>query len=97
MIARVTIICVKPEKVDEAIKLYETSVIPETKMQTGFVGGYLLTDRASGRGISLTFWQTREDVTASEENLHYQQQLLKFLDMFASPPIKEEYTVNLEF
>lgn len=97
MIARVTIIRVRPEKVEEAIKLYETSVIPETKTQTGFVRGYLLTDLTSGRGMSLTFWQTMEDVTASEENLHYQQQLLKFLDMFASPPIKEEYTVNLEF
>ncbi|MDI6848888.1 MAG: antibiotic biosynthesis monooxygenase [Candidatus Saccharicenans sp.] len=97
MIARVTIIRVRPEKVDEAIKLYETSVIPETKMQPGFAGGYLLTDRASGRGISLTFWQSQEDATASEENLHYQQQLLKFLDMFASPPIKEEYTVNIKF
>ncbi|MCR4410263.1 MAG: hypothetical protein QHH43_07130 [Candidatus Saccharicenans sp.] len=97
MIARVTIFHVRPEKVEEAIKLYETSVIPETRMQNGFTGGYLLTDRASGRGMSLTFWQTQEHVVASEENLHYQQQLVKFLDMFASPPIKEQYTISLEF
>lgn len=97
MIARVTIFHVKPEKVEEAIKLYETSVIPDAKKQNGFAGGYLLTDRASGRGMSLTFWQTQEDVNASEENLHYQQQLLKFLEMFASPPIKEQYAISLEF
>lgn len=49
MIARVTIFHVKPEKVEEAIKLYETSVIPETRMQNGFTGGIsLLTGPVAG-------------------------------------------------
>ncbi|HAR36292.1 MAG TPA: hypothetical protein DCR87_05200 [Acidobacteria bacterium] len=97
MIARLTFIRVKPENVEEAARIYENSVIPETKLQKGFCGGYLLTDAASGKGIAITLWQSPEDLAASEENRYYQNQLIKFLDLFVMPPIKEEYTVFLQY
>jgi len=97
MIARLTFIRIKPENVEEAARIYENSVVPEAKMQKGFCGGYLLTDAASGKGIAITLWQSPEDLAASEENRYYQNQLIKFLDLFVMPPIKEEYTVYLQY
>jgi len=45
MFARVTIIQVKSDKLDETIKIYEESVNPERKAQKGSRAAYLLTDR----------------------------------------------------
>lgn len=97
MIARLTFIRIKPDKVEEATRIYQNSVVPEAKLQKGFSGGYLLTDAASGKAVALTFWQSPEDLAASEDNRYYQNQLIKFLDLFVMPPIKEEYTVFLEY
>jgi len=97
MFARLTIIYVKPDRIDEAVKLYKKSVIPEAKLQKGCCGGYLLTDRATGKGIAMTLWKTEKEAIASEENRYYQKQLVKFLDLFAAPPIREVYTISLKF
>src|SRR4030065_2698475 len=95
MYARLTIMQVKLDRIDEAIRLYRKSVVPAAKKQKGFMGVSLLLDRASGKGVSITYWRNEKLALANEENLYYQEQLVKFLDMFAGPPIKEGYEVNL--
>jgi len=95
MYARLTLVQVKPERIDEAIKLYKKSVIPAAKKQKGFMGAYLLLDRQAGKGIPMTFWRSEKLALANEENLYYQEQLVKFLDLFSGPPIKEGYEVVL--
>ncbi|MFZ2054428.1 MAG: antibiotic biosynthesis monooxygenase [Candidatus Aminicenantales bacterium] len=96
MYARLTTMSIKPEKIDEAIKIYRTSVVPAAKSQQGFVGAYLLTDRPTGRGISLTIWKTEEDALANEHNRYYQEQLVKFIEFFQSPPIREGYEISVK-
>jgi len=95
MYARLTIMQVKPDRIDEAIKLYKKSVVPAAKKQKGFMGAYLLTDRQAGKGISITYWRSERLALANEESLYYQEQLVKFLELFAGPPIKEGYEVSL--
>ncbi|MGB9906282.1 MAG: antibiotic biosynthesis monooxygenase family protein, partial [Candidatus Saccharicenans sp.] len=97
MIARLTFIRIKPEDFEEAVRIYENSVVPEAKLQKGFRGGYLFNDAASGKGIALTLWTSLEDLVTSENNLYYQNQLIKFPDKFVMPPIKEEYNVLLQY
>jgi heme-degrading monooxygenase HmoA len=93
MYARLTEMNVKPDKIDEAIEIYRKSVIPAAKSQKGFIAAYLLQDRPTGRGISMTIWKTEEDALANERNRYYQEQLVKFLDLLASPPIREGYDI----
>jgi hypothetical protein len=96
MYARLTIFQIKEDRIDEGIKIYEASVVPEAKKQKGYQGAYLLMDQSTGNGISLTLWATEEDARANEENLYYQEQLVKFLNLFKfqnSPPIREGYEV----
>jgi heme-degrading monooxygenase HmoA len=93
MFARMTIMMIYPDRIDEAIALYKKSVIPAAKKQKGFRGVCLLTDIPSGKGIAVTFWNSKKDAEANEENLYYQEHLAKFLDMFSGPPIKEGYDV----
>ncbi len=96
MFARLTIVQVKIDKLDETIKLYEDSVIPAAKSQKGFQGGYLLTNRNTGKGISCTLWDSEEDAVANEQSGYYQEQLGKFKDVFTAPPTQEGYEVSVQ-
>ncbi len=98
MYARLTIFRFKIDRIDEGIKLYQESVIPAAKTQKGFSHAYLLSDRNTGDGISMTFWETQADALANEENRYYQEQLVKFFlpGFFESTPIREGYEVVLQ-
>lgn len=95
MNARATIVQILPDKVDEAVDLYRDSVVPAARQQKGFKGVYLLTDRNTGKGISITLWETEADMTAGENSGYYQQQLAKFKDVFGAPPVRESYEVSV--
>ena len=95
MYARMTIMMIQPDRIEEATELYKKSVVPAAKKQKGFRGVCLLRDVPSGKGIAVTFWNSKKDAEANEESLYYQEQLAKFLDMFSGPPIKEGYDVAL--
>ena len=96
MFARLTIVQVKVDKVDETRKIFEESVIPAAKSQKGYRGGYLLTDRKTGKGISLTLWDSEGDAIANEQSGYYQEQVNRFKGFFTAPPVREGYEVSLQ-
>jgi len=95
MFARMTLIQVEPEKIDDAVEIYKKSVVPEAKKQKGYRGACVLVDPKSGKCISVTFWRTEKDAIANEESLYYQEQLVKFLNLLAGPMIREGYEVRV--
>jgi heme-degrading monooxygenase HmoA len=96
MYARATTSQILPDKVDEAIAIYRDSVTPAAKQQKGFKGIWMLTDRKTGKGISITLWETEADMTAGESSGFYQQQVAKFKDVFGAPPVREQYEVTVQ-
>jgi heme-degrading monooxygenase HmoA len=96
MFARITSMDIKVERIDQAVKIYEHSVIPAARSQKGFLGAYLFSDRKTGKGISLTLWKSEGDAIANERNRYYQEQLVKFIDFFQSPPIREGFEVSVK-
>ena len=97
MFARLTIIQVKGDKLDEAAKIFEESVIPAAKEQKGFYGGYVLTDRKTGKGVAMSLWDSEEDAVASEQSGYYQEQVInKFKHLYTVPPVREGYEVSLQ-
>jgi heme-degrading monooxygenase HmoA len=96
MYAGVVVVQILPGKMDEAIRIYEESVVPAAKEQKGYKAHILLTNRESGKGISIALWETEADMTATKTSGHYQQQLGKFKDIFAAPPVREDYEVSVE-
>ena len=96
MFARLTIMQGKVEKSDEAIKIYEDSVISAAKLQKGFKGAYLLTDRKTGKNISCTLWESEDDAVANEKTGYYQEQVDKFKDFITEPPVHEGYEVTVQ-
>lgn len=96
MFARVVTIHFKVDTLDEAIELYKESIIPAAKSQKGFHSVYLLTDRETGKGVSIAYWDSEEDIIANEESGWWQEQVSKFKDFFTAPVEREIYEVSAQ-
>ena len=96
MYARLTIVQSKPDLIDEIAKIYEDSVIPAAKSQKGFRGAYLLSDSKSGKGVSITLWDSEEEAIANEKSGYYQDQVNIFKEYFTAPPVREGYEVSVQ-
>jgi len=94
--ARLTITQSKIESFDEMVKLYGESVVPAAKSQNGYLGILLLTDRTTGKAISIALWESEEDAIANEKSGYYQEQVGKFKDYFTAPPVREGYEVSVK-
>jgi heme-degrading monooxygenase HmoA len=96
MFARLTIVQVKIGNLDETVKIFEEGVIPAAKSQKGYRGAYLFTDHKTGKGISLTLWDSEGDAIANEQSGYYQEQIARFKGFFTAPPVREGYEVSLQ-
>jgi heme-degrading monooxygenase HmoA len=96
MYARVTTTQMQPGKTEEAIRIYRDSVVPAAKQQQGFKGAFLLTDPNTGKGVSISLWETEADMRAGETSGYYQEQIAKFAQVFAGPPTREGYEVSVQ-
>ncbi len=96
MYARVITAQVQPGKIEEAIGIYRNSVVPAVQQQKGCKGISLLVDRSTGKGMSLTFWETEADMVAGEASGHYREQVAKMVPTLAAPPATEHYEVAVQ-
>ena len=67
MFARISTFQGHPEHTAEGIRVAKEHILPAARLQEGFRGIYLLHDPPSGRLISVTLWDTKEDMASSEE------------------------------
>jgi len=96
MFARLTRFKVNIDKIDEVKKRYQESVIPAAKSQKGYRGMYFMVDRNTGKGVSMSLWNSEKDAIANEKNRYYQEQLVKFIDLLIEPVIREGYEVAVQ-
>jgi heme-degrading monooxygenase HmoA len=86
-----------PAKSEEAIRLWEDSVLPAARQQKGFKSARLLVDRKTGKSLSVVMWETSADALATGESSAYlKEQLAKFASLFTAPPIVEQFEVAVE-
>jgi hypothetical protein len=55
-----------------------------------------LIDRATGKGVSISLWDTEADMQAGESSGYYQQQVGKFAPLMMAPPVREVYEVAVQ-
>ncbi len=91
MFVRLTIIHTEIGSIDEASKLFEESVIPAFRTQNGYQGAYFLSDRKSGKSICMSLWDSEQDAVSNEQSHLYQEQLIKFMNLFTLDPYREGY------
>ena len=93
MFARTTTMQLKIAFIDDALAVYENSIVPAARSQKGLIELSLLLDRNTGKAISMAIWESQQDAKANEESHYYQEQLVKLLSFYAYPPIKEGFQV----
>jgi heme-degrading monooxygenase HmoA len=91
MNTRVSTFQFQPDKTDEVMDILRTSVIPALKQQHGYHGLLVLTDRQTGKTITITVWETEADLQAGESSGFYQQQVVKVVPFVTAPPSRENY------
>ena len=96
MHARLSRFGLQPGKLDEAVRVMRTTVLMAAQKQRGYKGGLLLIDPASNKGVAITLWQTKADMTAGETSGYFQEQVKKAADVFAELPVVEHYEVRVQ-
>lgn len=96
MHARVTTAHVQPGKMDDSLAIWRDTVPPVVKAQSGFKGALFLIDRNTGKGMSVTLWETEADLKAVEASGVYHEVIAKFADVLAGPPVREQYEVGVQ-
>ena len=96
MFARLTTGQMREDRLGEAVKLYEESVLPLGKQKKGRCGSYYLIDRRTGKTIVISLWDSEDDAIATEKSGYYQGQVNKFKDFYIGTPVREGYEVSLQ-
>ena len=94
MVARVTLaeIDVLRTRVEDAVQLFEGSVVPALSEQDGYEGVYVLVT-PDGKALVMTLWEDEEAAESGLASGHYARQLEKFVTFFRAPPGRETYDV----
>ena len=68
MFARVTKYEGSPSELEAGTKLIKETIAPAAKRLEGFKGGYWLVDRATGKGFSVTLFESESALHATEDD-----------------------------
>jgi len=79
---------------DEAIVVFEESVLPALRDQDGYQGCYVLLSE-EGKMLVLTFWDDRQAARETRQSGFYEAQVAKFTDLvlYRQQPGREMYDV----
>jgi heme-degrading monooxygenase HmoA len=76
MFSRVVRLKGDANRTDEALKLWRQSVLPLIKKQKGYAGVSMLTNRKTGDGLSVSYWETEQAMKESRGNIRPEAQRL---------------------
>ena len=94
MHARVVTAQFKPGTVEEAERIYRDSVAPAAAQVHGNEGVIFLIDPASSTAISMTLWDTEDNMAAGELSGHVLEQFQKFSGLYSDAPVSHRYEVS---
>ena len=94
MYVKAATVQVQPGKMQELIDLFKDEMVPAVKGKKGFQGQYLMTDASSGTALTISFWESDEDVLDTE--YLSEQVRAKFGSVFVGPPNYNHYELSVE-
>ena len=96
MHARLTTLEMDPGKLDDAIAGLEQTDIPMFKGLDGFKGFSLMVDRSSGKAIGLSYWESEEAMSASEDAVKDARRRAADAGGASAEPQVERYEVAID-
>jgi heme-degrading monooxygenase HmoA len=85
-----------PMNVGEAVRIYRDRVVPAAREQEGFRGAWMLTDPETGEGLSISLWDSIDDMHGSGGSSFYHRKLSELEDFFISTPVRKHYEVSVK-
>lgn len=64
---RVTRVHVSPDKINDATRHFESTIVPNVRKAPGNLGAVMLVNRQSGDGLGITYWESAKALGASEQ------------------------------
>ena len=95
MFVQVSWIEVHPGKIEQIKTIFQESVLPIIEKQDGFVKFNLYTNEKDNTIIVNSFWDTEYNIEVVFSSGIYQEQVSKFENLFASPPIRNVFKVSI--
>lgn len=96
MHARVTTIHMDPARVDEAVSQLEEQDLPMFKQLDGFRGLTLYVDRSSGKAVGTSYWDSAEQMSASEDEVKEARERAAGTGGSSAEPEVERFEVALD-
>jgi heme-degrading monooxygenase HmoA len=96
MHARVVSMEVLPINTREAVRIYQDLVVPAAKEQRGFRQALLLADPDTGEAVSISLWDSEDDMRESEVSGFYHRKLDQLGALFISTPVRKHYEVSVQ-
>lgn len=96
MYARFLTAQVRPEQLDQLITVFQDAILPAAWQQEGFLGIRLFVDRATGKAVVVSRWQSEATRLSGEASSYYQEQLVKVVPFLAAPPGRETLEIAVE-
>ena len=93
--ASVTEAKIQQSRSDEALGILHGVVLPNLREQKGFRGFILLIDPETQNGMTISFWETEAEMTEFQRSGLPEDNLARFLNLFARPAMTDSYEVNL--
>ena len=85
----------RSSELNEMTKLWHESILPAARQQAGFKGALVLADPENGKAVSVTLWDTRDDMLAGEASGYYQEQVARFALLVTGELVREHFEVML--
>lgn len=96
MHARLTTIQMDPDRVDQAISQLEEEDLPTFEKIDGYRGFTAFVDRPSGRVLGVSYWDSKEQMQASEDEVRDARQRAAETGGSTSEPAIERFEVALD-
>ena len=88
-----------PERIDEARQYFEQAELPALQKQQGYKGVIVMVDRNDGRATAITFWDTLDDLKASDRTADQAREATMERARSVDPsrePVIERYEVLIQ-
>jgi len=96
MHARVTTYEAAPGRLDDLIQIFREVGIPGTREEKGYIQNLLLTDRRTGRALSISLWETEADLQSSMSGHQQRTGQASDVDFLKGAPTTETYEVSAQ-
>ena len=96
MHARLNTLQMDPGRIDDVMRQLEEQDIPRFKEIDGFRGFTVLADRSSGKVVATSYWESEEQMRASEDAVKDARQRAADTGGASDEPQVERYEVTLD-